>query len=313
MTDLTEIFFVGKSLNVRITDVDPTSEKIVASVRQALPTALAAEKLEVGQAVSGIASQIHAEQVVVTLEPSQITALLSLSSLSNHRHMGVDDLRASLKTGDKLEDLVVISKNATSGLVIVANKRIIKTVSGISTSAKSFDTVQRGQIVPGRVISHIPQGTMVQLPNSLRGRVHPCDASDDLSVIAAGKGPLNVDDSIMCYVLKSNPSTRIIDLSTRQSRTQPDKASEVLDKEIDNISDLTEGQAVRGLVKNVSNHGVFVALGRAVTARIMIKELFDDVSFSRRRSGDMLICGQYVKDWQSRFEVNQLVSGKILK
>jgi rRNA biogenesis protein RRP5 len=49
-------------------------------------------------------------------------------------------------------------------------------------------------------------------------------------------------------------------------------------------------------VKNVSPHGLFVALGRTATARVMIKEMFDE----------------FVKDWQSRFEVNQLVSGKIL-
>ena len=201
-----------------------------------------------------------------------------MSNLANHRHMSFDDLRSTLKTAEELKDLVVITKNPTSGLVIVANRRGVKTLSGVSGSAKKIDDVEVGQILPGRVLSHTPNGAMVQLTHGLRGRVHHCDASDDFSLVASGDGPLNVNDNVMCFVLKCNPATRIIDLSTRKSRTQPDKAPEVADEEIDKLSDLKEGQSVRGLVKNVSNHGVFVALGRTVTARIMIKELFDDVS-----------------------------------
>lgn len=279
ITDLSDIFFIGKTLNVRITQVDPDTEKVVASVRQALPAALAAETLDVGQTVHGVVSQIHPEQVVVTLVPSQITALLSLTNLANHRHTGVDDIRATLKKREALEDLVVVSKNPTSGLFLVANKRATKTPSGISKSASFIDAIEVGHTVPGRVVSHTPRGAVIQLAHGLRGRVHPCDASDDLSIIASGDGSLNIDEHVTCYVLKSNPATRIIDLSTRPSRTQPETSGEIVDQEIQQISGLEEGQALRGLVKNVSNHGLFVALGRTVTARIMIKELFDDVGF----------------------------------
>jgi rRNA biogenesis protein RRP5 len=218
--------------------------------------------------------------------------------------MGVDELRASLKIGESIEDLVVVSKNPTSGLLIVANKRSpTKTSaaatagsSGVSSRALNFDSIQVGQLIPGKAVSHTPQGTVIQLPNMLRGRVHPTDASDDLSLIAEGDGPLNIDDDVTCYVLKVNPHSRIIDLSTRKSRVNPSTAGAVVDPEIGGIDELKVGQAVRGLVKNVSPHGLFVALGRTATARVMIKEMFDE----------------FVKDWQSRFEVNQLVSGKIL-
>ena len=289
ITNLSDIFFVGKSLDVRITSIDPDSGKIVASVRQALPTALAAANLEVGQTVGGIISQIHPEQVVINLVPYQTTALLSLSNLSNHRQMSVEDLRSTLTTGEMLDDLIVVSKNSTSGLLIVANKRSSKTPSGVSRSAESIDNMEVGVITPGHVLSHTPGGAMIQLGSGTRGRVHPCDAADDFSAIASGAGPLNVDDDVMCYVLKTNTSTRIIDLSTRPSRIQPDKASEVVDKEIQEIADLREGQPIRGLVKNLSQHGVFVALGRTVTARIMIKEMFDDVRAEAVLCGSSLI------------------------
>ena len=282
VTNLSDIFFVGKPVTVRITDVDAVSQKLVASVRQAMPTALAVESLEVGNQVSGQVAQVHADQVVLTLVPSQRTALLSLSNLSNHRHQEIDQVRESLKVGEKLDDLIVVSKNAQSGLIIVANKRVgasISTiaVSGVSKSAQAIDSIQVGLIVTGQVVSHTPQGTMVQLTPNTRGRVHPCDASDDLSIVAKGEGPLNIEETARCYVLKVNPSTRIIDLSTRQSRVDPSKAGTEVDAEIGCVQDLKEGMKLRGLVKNVADHGVFVALGRSVTARIMIKELFDDV------------------------------------
>ncbi|GMK53480.1 hypothetical protein CspeluHIS016_0100660 [Cutaneotrichosporon spelunceum] len=295
VTNLADIFYVGKPVTVRITDVDTGAGKLVASVRQALPTAVAAEKLEVGAAVKGIVAQIHAEQVVVSLVPSQLTALLSLANLSNHRGMGVDELRRTLKTGEKLDDLVVVSKNEKSGLLIVANKREQKVASGVSAAARSFDDLQVGDVVPGRVVGKTAAGAMLRIGKHIRGRVHPCDEADDLSN-AAGAGALRLDDNVLCAILGVDAAARTVDLSTRKSRVNPDLKAKVADPEIASLADLQEGQAVRGLVRAITPAGLFVSLGRNVTARVMIKELFDD----------------FVKDWKPRFAINQLVAGKIL-
>lgn len=291
VTNLADIFFVGKPVNVRITEIDMVNNKLVGSIRQALPSAIAAEKLELGADVHGIVAQIHAEQVVVTLVPSQVTALLSLANLSNHRGMGIAELRASIKTGEKLDDLMVVSKNAISGLIILANKR--KTPTGISGPTRNIGEIAAGDVVPGRIIAVTPQGAMVKLGGKERGRVHPADSSDDLA-LAAGDGCLRVDENVLCYVLKIDGKN--IDLSTRRSRVQPEAGSAVVDTEVTDISELKAGQTIRGLVRSVADNGLFVSLSRNVVARVMIKELFDD----------------FVKDWKSRFQVNQLVSGKIV-
>ncbi|BEI83321.1 hypothetical protein CcaverHIS002_0311890 [Cutaneotrichosporon cavernicola] len=295
VANLADIFYVGKPVTVRITNIDADAGKLVASVRQALPTAVAAEKLEVGAAVKGVVAQIHAEQVVVSLVPSQLTALLSLANLSNHRGMGVDELRRTLKTGEKLDDLVVVSKNEKSGLLIVANKREQKVPSGVSAAARSFDDLQVGDVVPGRVVGKTPAGAMLRIGKHIRGRVHPCDEADDLSN-ASGTGALRVDDNVLCAILAVDTGARTVDLSTRKSRVNPDLKVKVADPEITSFGDLKDGQAVRGLVRSITPAGLFVSLGRNITARVMIKELFDD----------------FVKDWKPRFEINQLVSGKIL-
>ncbi|WVQ75049.1 hypothetical protein IAR50_004658 [Cryptococcus sp. DSM 104548] len=303
--NLNEAFHVGKPLSIRVIEVDPETARLVVSAKQASASApaTAAEKIEVGEAVSGAVSQVHAEQVVVRLDGSGLTALLSLSNLSNQKRMGIEELRESLKAGDKIDDLVVVSKNPVSGLIIVNIKKTpsakkAKTkedmvASGISSNLKAIDAIEVGQILEGTVSDHTPNGWMVKISNSIRGRVHPCDASDDLSLVTAQK-PLSVGEQVKCYVLKVDASKRAIDLSTRPSRVEG--KDEVVDKEINTVGDLKEGSSVRGLVKNIAGSGVFVSLGRNVTARIMIKELFDE----------------YVKDWQSRFEVGQLVSGKVV-
>ncbi|OCF37082.1 rRNA biogenesis protein RRP5 [Kwoniella heveanensis CBS 569] len=311
--NLHDLFYVGKPVNVRVLQVQPDADRIVVSAKQAAPSAAAtaAEKIQVGDAVTGSVSEIHEEQVVVKLDGSGLTSLLSLSNLSNQRHMGIDELRSSLKAGDKIEDLVVVSKNPISGLIIVNIKRTItaptktkatkkekeeKAASGISQNVKAIDEIQVGQILTGTVREHTAQGTNVQLPGRLRGRIHPFDAVDDLSLLVDGHAPFAVDQEIQCYVLNVNKEKRAIDLSTRPSRVAGGSVKNVIDQEIDSVKGLKDGQAVRGLVRNVANHGLFVSLGRNVSARVMIKELFDE----------------FVKDWQSRFEVGQVVAGKIV-
>ena len=189
---------MGKPVNVRIIEIQ-SDGRLVASVRQALPSALAAEALEVGSSVVGQVSQIHSEQVVITLVPSQATALLSLSNLSNHRHMGVDELRKTLKIGDKLEDLIIVSKNPQSGLFIVANKKdgqsapathangaAASNSSGVSKQAITYDSLAVGQQVSGKVITHAAQAAVVLLAGHVKAKLHPCDVADDFDLVKLG-------------------------------------------------------------------------------------------------------------------------------
>ena len=154
--------------------------------------------------------------------------------------MTIEDLRTSLRRGEELEDLVVVSKNTTTGLLIVANKRKgaiagPSTLSGVSKPARGLDAMKVGQIVSGQIISHTPQGWMVQLSASLRGRIHPCDVADDLSQAAKGKMAFKMDQDIKAYVLHIDRRSRMIDLSTRASRLAAEKTTNVVDPEIGSL------------------------------------------------------------------------------
>ena len=80
---------------------------------------------------------------------------------------------------------------------------------------------------------------------------------------------------VRCVVLAKDEDNRRIDLSLRESRVaavEGKDMSDVKDKAIDKIDDVPKvGSTVRGFVKNIANHGLFVALGSEITARVQIK------------------------------------------
>lgn len=278
ISSLPQAFPVGKVVQVRIISHDPGSGRIAASIRQAsanFKDAIAAiQDVEIGHSVEGVVSEIQKEKAVVTLKPTQVRALLSLNNLANRRGVAVAQLRSSLKVGDKLADLVVTSRNPEKGFVLVATKPKEKEAI-LQKHALTLETVQIGQIVGGRVIRHIRAGALVKLTSRISGILHPTDVSDDYE---SGTPFPPADIIIKAAVIAIDTEKRTLTLSTRRSVMNPAEHEPVADPVIGDISDLKVGSTVRGFIKSVVEHGLFVTLGRNVDARVQIKELFDDVS-----------------------------------
>jgi rRNA biogenesis protein RRP5 len=286
VTRLEESFFVGKPVKIKIVNRDPSSSRLVASIKAALPGAvaptnsIASSGIEVSQIVSGVVSALHAEHLLLTLEPSQAKALLSMSNLANHRGVPVSEIKSSVKLGEHLDGLLVVAKNEDRGLIIVANapkkkeKKEAKP-SGISQPMLSYDSIPVGETIPGRVVSHSQHGALVQITKTLRGRIHPTDALDDFKSDSAFP---EVGKLVKSVVLKVDAANKIIDLSIRPSRLSPESAGKIVDKEVEGLEGLEVGQKIRGFVKSISNSGLFVSIGRSTVARVMIKDLFDEVS-----------------------------------
>ncbi|GAA5947174.1 hypothetical protein JCM10213_001449 [Rhodosporidiobolus nylandii] len=323
VSDLSRLFPVGKVLPVRIISIDANSQRIVASVRQASnPSAAIAsassaaasiEDLDIGTVASATVSALHETNLVLSLaspdEAKGVKALLAYPTLARHRGVSVPDLRAELAVGQSLEDLVVVSKNADKGFVIVGlvpskSAAALKKAGGATAGAAgeqrvSFDSLETGKLYTGKVASRLPSGVvLVQLGKSqVRGRVAMTELSDDYEQDLSSL--FSVGAAVQAVVLSKDDEQRRVDLSLRASRVrkaQGEDEGSVKDAKVESVEDLKPGQKVRGFVKNIANAGVFVELGREVTARVLIKELFDE----------------YVKDWKPRFKVGQMVEGKVL-
>ncbi|KAG5724185.1 rRNA biogenesis protein RRP5 [Termitomyces sp. T112] len=293
---LADAFPVGRVVQVRIIATEPEHSRIIASIRQASASFKTVvtdiSTVEIGNIVGGKVSEIHKDNVMLTLQPTQVRALISLKNLANYRNLSVAQLRASLKTGDSLEDLVVVTRNTEKGFVIVASKPKVKAAQSLK-GPLSIDTVTIGQLVGGRVTQHTRNGTLIKLNSHIGGILHPTDTCDDYE---SGVPFPSIDSLIKATVIGIDQGRKQLSLSTRHSKMYPDQVKTIIDRDICDISDLHPGETVRGFIKSVAEHGLFVTLGRNIDARVQIRELFDE----------------YVKEWKDRFAVNQVVKGRIL-
>ena len=269
---LTEVFKPGKPVLVRILSNDMEKGRILCSIRQATTNTAPPDisAVEVGDSVAGGIRDVHKDNVVLDLDPSNIRALLSVKNLANRRGTTVAQLKAGLKTGEKLGDLVVVSRNPEQGFVIVATKPPTKSALGTI----SIDTVQVGQIVGGRVVRHDRRGALVKFNGRITGSLHPTDTCDDYE---AGTPFPNADSVLKAAVVAVDREKKHLILSTRKSRMEPSRSHTVVDVETDSVEDIKPGTFVRGFIKSVTEHGLFVSIGRDLDARVQIKELFDEV------------------------------------
>ncbi|EST06611.1 Suppressor of forked [Kalmanozyma brasiliensis GHG001] len=295
--DVKSGFTEGKVVKMRITEVDYENQKLVGSIKQASPEYLAklnVDAVEVGEKVTGKVAAVHKEVVVLTLVPSGVRALLSLSVLASIRGMTSEALLESLEEDQEIEDLVVSVKNPGKGIVIVADK--VRTSKSADEGANGVTSgqVKQGAVVQGRVIQKNDKylDCIVALGTATRATLHITDTADDFSSAVTLPTP---GQTVPCYVVSLKPNGKSAVISTRPSRISP-SSTEVVDPEITNITDLSKNQKVRGFVKAITNVGLFVTIGRKIDARIQVRELFDD----------------FTRDWKSRFTVGQLVSGTIM-
>lgn len=275
-------------MRVRIISVDSETSRIVASIRQAatnFQSAITAiQEVEIGNSVEGAISDIQKDKIVITLHPTQVRGLLSLNNLANRRGVTVAQLRSTLRVGDKLSDLVVTTRNPEKGFVLVATKPKEKEAV-LQKHGLSLETVQVGQVVGGRVIRQLRQGTLIKLSPRLSGLLHPTDACDDYE---AGV-PFPATDSVLkATVIAVDKDKRQLALSMRASVVHPDQGKPVVDKVVNELKDIEVGSNVRGFIKSVAEHGLFISIGRNIDARVQIKELFDEVSLLYQEKAGLL-------------------------
>lgn len=266
---------------MRIISIDPATSRIVASIRQAAANFKSAitdiTGVEIGDIVEGIITEVHKDNAVITLQPTQVRALISLNNLVNHRGVTLAQLRSTLKAGEKLEDLVVVSRIPEKGIVIVANKPKAKAALPATKGSLSMEAISIGQLVGGRVTRHGRQGTLLKLGAHIGGSLHPTDTCDNYD---AGLPFPPVDSIMKATVIAIDQDKKQLTLSTRHSRLYPDQGKPIFDREINDVIELKEGETIRGFIKSVAEHGLFVSIGRNIDARVQIKELFDEVGDS---------------------------------
>lgn len=162
-----------------------------------------------------------------------------------------------------------------------------------STETLSLETLSVGSILPARVTKSNERSVWAQLNPQVVGHVGLTELIDDYDLADPTKFSKN-DVIRVCVVDKDIPNKKIT-LTTRPSKVLSSSLP-VKDKFLTSASQLKVNEIVRGFIRNVADIGLFIALGPSLTAFVRVAELSD----------------AYIKDWKSKFEIDQLVKGKII-
>lgn len=162
-----------------------------------------------------------------------------------------------------------------------------------TASSLTFADIALGLVLPGRVTKVTDRNIIVQLSEHVAGFVELVDMADDYKEANPAKYQKN-DILRVCVVGVDTPNKRI-SLSTRPSKVLS-SSLKVTDQEVSSLSQLAVNDTIRGFIKNVSDKGVFVTLGRGIVAFVRIGNLSDS----------------FLKEWKDSFQRDQLVEGRVI-
>jgi rRNA biogenesis protein RRP5 len=156
-----------------------------------------------------------------------------------------------------------------------------------------FANITPGLVLPGRVTKVTDRNIFVQLSDQVAGSVELVDMADNYNEANPAKYQKN--DIIRVSVVGVDAPNKRVSLSTRPSKVLS-SSLKVTDREITSVNRIAVNDVVRGFIKNVSDQGVFVTLGRGVVGFVRISNLSDN----------------YLKQWKDHFQRDQLVQGRII-
>ena len=264
------------SVRKAMTDAEP-----VASTSKVIAEDISVKDLVIGTKCSAVVKDVHKSNYLLALNPSGAKGLLSFKAIAGEKDITQDKASSLFSIGQTLEDLVLVLKNDDKAFAILgyhltaAQERKSKSktkAEAMPTSISAgidFNQVAVGQQYSGRITGRTNNGFNVQLARNLKGRVHLTDSTDDYAL---------VDDSflpdktiVQCQVVNLDLDQKRVDLSLRASVVEPEASLPAKDPIVGGLDDLLVGQKIRGFVRSVAQTGLFVALGRDVTARVQIK------------------------------------------
>lgn len=165
-------------------------------------------------------------------------------------------------------------------------------VSGDSVKSLTLNDLKTGLILPARVTKLHDSHIVVQINENVAGPIYLEQLADDYD--KAKPTDFKVGDVIRTCITHVDAPNKKITLSVRPSKVLSSSLP-IKDPEITSRTDLKVGQVVRGFIKKVDEKAIYVRLGHNVDAMVSAGHLSDE----------------YVKNWREKYQVDQLVRGKI--
>jgi small subunit ribosomal protein S1 len=255
--------YLNQSFRMKIIKVNKRRRNIVLS-RKALLLEEREEKrkrlletMEVGAVLEGEVKNITDFGAFVDLDG--LDGLLHITDLSRGR---VNHPSEVVSVGQQLQVLVTDFDRET-GRVSLSLKELEE--DPWETVAERYN---EGDRVIGKVVSIVDYGAFVELEPGVEGLVHVSEMSWTQRVKHPSK-VLSVGDEIGVVILKIDEENRRISLGLRQTMPNP----------WDTIEErFPSGSRIEGVVKNITDFGVFVELEEGIDGLIHIS----DISWTKR-------------------------------
>ena len=245
---------------------------------------LTLDKVKVGSSWIAYVNNIAENYLWVNLSPNvrgRIAAMDVTDDLSL-----LAEMEANFPVGSAL-------KVHVTGVDLERNRLDLSAKPVASSNRVTLKDISKGMILPGRVTKTSERQILVQLSETVVGAVNLVDIADNFSEA----NPLNYqkNDVLGVCVLSVDVPNKKLVLSLRPSKVLSSSLP-VKDPEISSIDQLHVDDVRRGFITNVTDKGIFVALGPNVTAFVRVSNLSD----------------QFLKKWQGQFQRDQLIRGKII-
>jgi len=250
--------YVGKTMEFQVVKLNMQAENVVVSHRALIESDLEEQRqeiletIEAGQVLEGMVKNITDFGVFIDL--GGVDGLLHITDLSWGR---VDHPEEIVKLDQRL-NVAVIDFDESSKRVSLGLKQL---------QPHPWDDIRQkypdNLRVQGRVVSIADYGAFIELEKGVEGLIHISEMSWTQHI----KHPSQLvqkDDIIECVVLNINEEEKKISLGVKQLEKDP-------------WEDLLErypiGSSHKGVVRNLTNFGVFVELEPGIDGLIHVSDL----------------------------------------
>ncbi len=250
--------FVGQTLDFKVLKYDRKRNNVVLSHRSIAAQEREAEKQDIlkniqeGIIVEGVIKNITDYGVFIDL--GGIDGLLHVTDISWGRIVKPSDV---FQKGEKIQTKV-LSFDPEKERVSLGLKQLID-----NPWEKISDKYPVGALVEGKVVNVTDYGVFVELEPGVEGLVHISEMYWTREIKHPSK-VLNVGDVIQVVVLEVNSQNKRISLSIKQTKPNPWEALK---------EKYPVGTVVHGVVRNITNFGVFVGIEDNIDGLIHVSDI----------------------------------------
>ncbi len=250
--------FVGQEMDFKILKYDRKRSNVVLSRRSIVASERETEKKDIlntiqeGSVVEGIIKNITDYGIFIDL--GGIDGLLHVTDISWGRIAKPSD---NFHKGDKLT-VRILTFDREKERVSLGLKQLAD-----NPWERITDRYPVGSITEGKVVNLTDYGVFVELESGVEGLVHISEMYWTREIKHPSK-VLNVGDTVKVVVLDVNPEAKRISLSLKQ--TAPNPWEKLKEK-------YPEGTIVKGVVRNITNFGVFVGIEEGIDGLVHVSDI----------------------------------------